>query len=389
VIIAYWFLPLPQPLALPALQPFEHEFALPGRAERVVISVRPHHRTAPMTRDMQTFDELYEVMASVFPNMPAPKGLPSTEAQRGTTVMEVAAVLPQEWNEGLLSEAFDFGVELVNRIQRAYHLATGARVDLLQREKLPMILPMAIRETEDGLGGWPNEPRTYLPTANILELAHPPALTNDQLNSLVFATFTDSLPFLTYADIRREARVALARGDYNPAAVLAATAGEVFLDTALLHMVWEEEASPEQALLLFKASGRDRTLATRVKSDYSPRLGGNWRIDGQGEVSRWYSDTAGLRNRVAHSGYRCSRAEVETSIAALFRLEKYLGDRLYDKLRAYPRTAWELSGGPGLRNRGLSARRITELFERFKADQAAAEFNEWRRAVDALRDGIE
>jgi hypothetical protein len=384
--ITYWFLPLPQSLSLPDGLILDHEFAHDESAHVAYVSVRFHQRTAPSALG-GILDLLYGVMHDAFPTMPPRTGADPLEVEQFLTIAELAVQFrpDPEADEDLYSVGFDEGLNFIAKIQRAYHLATQARVDVIQREKLPFVVPMAHRRTTNGHDGWPESAGIYIANTSIQDIAEAEELTEQQIGAFRHAMRNQDDPFSAYADIRREARVNLVRGDYGPSAVLMATAGEVFLDTLLLSMAWEEGLAATDAVTFYRSKRGDRGLVTRVKSDYSPRLGGQWNTDSDGPVGRWHARTAGLRNRVAHGGYRCSHDEVGASYEALIGLERYVADLLFKRLNTYPRTAWVLSGGPGLGRRGLSAKRIEELAEASGSEGWSPAFRTWRSDVEERR----
>jgi hypothetical protein len=93
-----------------------------------------------------------------------------------------------------------------------------------------------------------------------------------------------------------------------------------------------------------------------------------------------------MRNRVVHSGYLPTQPEAATSLEALIALEKFIGDRLADRLKAYPKTAILFLGEEGLRRRTrwASAKRWLDGEEN-SIDPAdwIAEYTEWRETVNS------
>lgn len=145
------------------------------------------------------------------------------------------------------------------------------------------------------------------------------------------------------------------RGNERLTVVLAAAAGEVLLDTALLHLLWEEEIEPADAALRFP---REKSALLRSIEHLSPRLGGNWHRNGRGAVASYAKDVIEMRNRVMHAGHNPSPADAASAWSSLMDLEQSLGDRLCSDrcFRSHPRTAYAWLGEDGLRRRDRWAR---------------------------------
>lgn len=187
-------------------------------------------------------------------------------------------------------------------------------------------------------------------------------------------------PMFTWRERLVEADRALnIHGEYAQGIVLAQTAAEVFLDTLIALLLWEEGADPEQTALLFDEGG----LARRLKAELPPRLGGNWSLDGNGAVATWFQKTAQLRNRVVHGGYQPARAEAFAAFKAVYPLETFAYDRLAQRRTQYPRTVLMTLAEQGLRRRGLWTGRI----KAFAENQAITEAN-WEVAFRGFRDDL-
>ncbi|KPI02418.1 hypothetical protein OV450_4668 [Actinobacteria bacterium OV450] len=125
-------------------------------------------------------------------------------------------------------------------------------------------------------------------------------------------------------------------------------------------------------------------LATRVKTQYAPRLGGEWDPRRPGTLHDWTHAVAAVRNRVVHRGYRPTYRETETALAAADALLGFIKSRLAQRVARYPRTALLTLGEPGLRRLGGWSRASAYLDDPQQVpDLWFAEFTAWREAVDA------
>jgi hypothetical protein len=226
------------------------------------------------------------------------------------------------------------------------------------------MVPCAVRRT-DNLGPATPGPiqgtQTWLVTgADASAHTGRPDLTAEQLQRVGRARFAASTDaFSAHIDLHRQALVASNfEGDTRLAALLAGLSAESLLDDLLLHLLWDEGLTPEDALPLWKPG-----LDNRVRSDYHQRIGGNWDTTGSGAIGNWSTCVADLRHRVVHGTYIPTRSEARRAIVVVDELMRFLCDRLakHEVLRTYPRTALVLAGQPGLEKRGAVTKRIRTL----------------------------
>jgi hypothetical protein len=296
-----------------------------------------------------------------------------------------------EEREREINMAFDTAVEAVRKLQIAVSLVTENGVRLLARQTLPPLIPVfSGRVTEDG------KPPTYdgmiqffVPEGSASRFGLvPEAMTDEQAESLNRALFavTGHSVFSAYVDLRREAMVQRHHDGNGRLAVMSlAAAGEVFLDTIIGLLLWEELVEPAVAAPLF---AHDRSHANRVATSLPGRLRGDWDPKGRGAVGAYFQDLVYLRHRVIHVGHEPSPLEEEAAWNAMFGLERFVGDRLAadDVLPNFSRVAimWLAEGG--LRRRGKWNRRVRDLsVDRREPDWMLA-FQRWRGAVDLLLD---
>jgi hypothetical protein len=113
-------------------------------------------------------------------------------------------------------------------------------------------------------------------------------------------------------------------GDKRGAIVSLAIACELFLDSLLAAMLWEDGATPELAA----ESWQQPSIVRRVKNEYAPRLGGTWDPNRAGPLSDWLNHVVNVRNSVLHSGRSPSSSEVQLAGGAAGRLTNFLARRL-------------------------------------------------------------
>ncbi|GGR12309.1 hypothetical protein ACFOE1_10680 [Agromyces mediolanus] len=351
----HWYVPLAEPLPLPGGAPLP----TPERSGPAKLKLTPVTVTGP-----NPLDEAMHVMTLVAGHLhdtfdvPVEQELP-TSASGQVTVVELTAVYDGDPPDALaLSDEFDRGLELIRDVQRSYYLATQDPITLVAREQLPTML-FFLQNHGQGL-----EPGIYLTHhASLRRSVQPAPLSDDRRQTMAAVLrMNPGNPFWPYANLRREAYVALwLRGDYAAAVITAATAAEVILDTLLRHLLWEEGVSAEDAAAHFSSS----TLATRVRRDYGPRLGGKWALDGADPVSTWHRDTAKVRNRVAHAGYEPTLEQANAALQAVIELEVHLMDLICHpkRLHRYIKTALAFTNVPGIKKRGRLSKRVQALID--------------------------
>lgn len=346
-----------------------------GPVAQLDVSVRVHQQPTDEPQIVQGTKYLFDLAADIVRDAGPPAGDggvdgPSTVAQPPwpgrRTVLEVAVPLRLDDREDALTDAFNRGLETVRLVQRAYATFTQRPLKLATLRNLPMAVPVS--EGHLWLEG--EDLHSQMGPLGIFRVnvfaaaadaAHP-IFGETELER--FGQTLDQLsrrtPFDTYAEIRREGWVQRDyEGNTRLAGLLAGIAGEVLLDTLLLHVMWEEGDSPESAAAVFD----NQFHRTRVVAHYHDRLGGDWRSNGESPVARYLTELAPLRHRVAHGGHEPSRDDVEDAYELLGELEHYVGGLLAADRgrRDYPRTAMTWLGQRGLERRGVWTRRMREL----------------------------
>lgn len=405
--LAYFFVPLPEPLGLP--DGYVLVCGSPDATPHLAASLKFHRATSGSAGDETSL--LFRLAERVLPGAgpvaedagPDRHRQEETEPEPGAsgqqpepgrpppgdrTVVEMAVAcdLGDEDAMSSLSDAFDRGLGYVREAQRAYYLARRRPLTLAARESMPFAVPVAVRRLHDDHGDplpFRVSPSMYLLNMNLHAQVREADLDDRELEGLPTALWQQSRPgFVTdYLEFVRESQVALElQGSYRTAVLFAATACEVLLDSLLAHLLWEEGTRPEDAAPVF-----DTWLTARVKREYHNRIGGQWDTTRPGPVADWSTLVAGLRNRVVHGGHEPALAEARTAGDASATLSTHLGDLLAERVDAYPRTANVLPGEHGLRRRG----RWTAAVEALTRDPAEVNwidtFSRWRTALQRAR----
>lgn len=169
------------------------------------------------------------------------------------------------------------------------------------------------------------------------------------LETNALAQVLSNVQLLSAGDIRAIYRRAVVEaeqtltvdGDFANAIVMAAQACEILLDGVLGLMLWEETGgAPESTGDVDAAAAVLATpLASRVKKEYHPRLGGQWNPLGASPVGEWSRKVAGPRNRVVHRGFRPTADEAADALNAMRGLDDYVTELLAAQARKSPRTA--------------------------------------------------
>ncbi len=396
--VVHWYIPLPEAISLPnsvfqSGNPDNQE-CNPALTDDLYVSLFPLQLSgdfpSPSLMDF-SFDALRASVPG--PDVRSAKTaravtpLPSVEC----TVIEAVAVFPlgSEPSEENLSDAFDLVLERIRFLQRAYYMATKYPVSMVAREQLPDMLAMLSRKVSVEEDGYPGQVGMYIVSANTVRgYSIPKAMDSEQESAFGYALAAGDRPFDMYVDLRRDATVAYHKyGNYRDAVLTAASASEVFLDSLLTCMLWEENCIPEQAAQVFHGAF---AISDRVKKEFAGRLRGDWALVGSGVLAKWYKDVMVLRNRVIHGGHRPTLEEAGKSLQGMQELETYAGDRLADALvlKTYPRTAFYMLGYPGLRRRGAENRRFRDFMKASFSDSWSANCMRFALATALERENL-
>lgn len=415
--LAFFFLPLPEPIGLPPEEPqvFEKTETLdeffdrsperldePQIVETVILKAHQIAWSAPVTG---IDDSLIQLMRDALPWLYAPESKSKQESCAETdnqeesifpvavTVIEGAALLPEhasDW-EAALSDAFDRVLSRVQQLQSAYYLARDRPVTHLTREILPSTVLYAIADIDEegvpadaGEGG----PGLFSTNLNSAALFPDENISDDELDK--FRSHLDLVasdnPMANARDLDREALAAFhLRGDYRAAVIFVAAACEAKLDLALQFLLWEEGASPQTAASCF--TGRKNSITARAKSFYSSRIGGNWSLDNKGPIRDWFFKVARVRNQIVHAMYRPSANEALEALSSGEALVSYISDLMASNKvsKPYPRTTISIVGKSALIRRGKWSQDLEKLAENKSEADWWAVFSNWSRWVDKER----
>lgn len=342
---SWFFLPLPHPLGLPdkwlsqrVLTPIELLGA--SRPTSGLSSSLLLHQLEPSTdRMLADTADLWLFGAATMTESAPPSGaeavkeftreagVDTTPLSSVRTVAEVAVPGFSGEDEEEVLRALDIAIEHVRFIQRIVAGATQSAVRLLARATLPPTVPtfFGLLPTEVVGSAEPPKPRVGGSLDYFIPGCAPPtalgirpepfdAPTMDRV-----AHFADYVArsggFDTYLDLRREAMVQRHFDGNNRMALVAlATAGEVLLDTVLLHMLWEEHLPPEDAAAFFD---RNKGHTARVGKHFPPRIGGGWDPQANSAAGRYLRELVRLRHQVVHAGHEPTDGELEAARTAL------------------------------------------------------------------------
>jgi hypothetical protein len=414
--LAVFFIPSPVSIPLPHDSTFNFQ-----RDEKVDwlkgVELRPKKGLTPVPKEMwdadnfvsfrvwrlredlqvsiEPFQRAMAIAAAVVPGVAAPAEdrapTVALEEESYSTVFEAVTPLIPSVQDGQISlertvdDAFDRCMENLAELFRAYiAVSADLRVAPITRNSLFILLPWTTRNPDDSEWGGlavykPNVGAHVIPRAT-------GELGEDDMNRLMTvisrAKRLDPVaPFVQHA--RASRRAFWMQADYGATVIEAHISSEVFLDSVLLLMAWEEGTAPEEASEWF-----DEWLSKRIRTRYGPRLGGNWNThDSKSLVGQWAERVQGLRNRVAHRGYWPSEQEAYECLQARDQLEDFIKERLAARRTKYQRTTLLVLGMPGLKRLGVYSGRIKKFVETEAGAEPdwLADYRNWANEFDTYR----
>lgn len=395
--VVYFFIPLPEPIGLPtdAVMTFGDDedpsdvLARTAPGDDLDPGVMSHrslviHKLQWTQPAYGVDDHLVARVESVLPWLTSksnPTPVETAEPLPALTLVEIA-VLTNDPDD--IGSALEQALDSIRAVQKAYYAVTKTPTTLVRPEGLPFVVMFAIAKNDET-----GKPIEHQGLGTFLCHDHPQFARDDvdfdgpfgQALSII----TSGGPMNAYLDAIREARVAdLLRGEYKTAAIYYASAAEVLLQDLLLHLMWEEGLSPQQASDEFDTVRAG--LRSRVRTLYQPRLKGNWDLK-RDPLRAWDIDTAELRNRAVHAGYEPTLEECRASFAALMGLEQHVCNRLASNaiLPKYTRTAMATMGEPGLTRRNAYSAAVRRLVEDETQPNWSSRFERWRERFNLIR----
>lgn len=376
----HWFVPLPDPVALPEGSSWTTSPGTDAGLDLVSVAVRQLERPNATS----FFDDMVTAASVSLPGFSMESERQEGNDTRPVTVSEVVALFdtPEMPAEEALSDAFDLGLSALRRVLRSYALVTKDPVRMPTREALPPMLLMVRREIVGKDQGYPGTPSVYLVSFGSVRTHHRPDLDGQTLERVNTAYAAPDRAFSNYVGLRLDAKRALDRdGDYRSAVLATATAAEILLDDVLRHVLWEDGTRPEDAAKLFTDSRA--SAASRVPREHPRLLGGDWDPKGTGPVAGWREAIAEVRHRVVHAGYEPSLDDARRAVEALTTLERHVIDIVASPRNIKKRlwTALSLTGLDGLSRRGKLSKSVKARMDGWRGPDPASTFNHWRRAV--------
>lgn len=383
VALVHWFVKLTDPVDFHAgMNWSSHSESASDRLALVSVAARQLERP---DRSIDDYDDARAAALEAL--LVTSEGASSSRPLRPVTVLELVARFQPgvEPNETEISDAFDLGMKVVDRILTSYALVAKDPIRIPRRESLSAAIPMFSRRVVGEDQGFPGREGIFLVSDSSLRSSLLPVVDAAAWKAASQYFSRGEFEFASYVDTRLAGFRALDRdGDYRAAVLAFATACEILLDDLLKHLLWHEGLRPEKAVKFF-ADPRSGTLS-RSQAELSPRLKGDWDASGAGAVAAWQRDVATLRNRVIHAGHKPSRDEAVASREAATALEQYVIDRLSQVRKRYPLTITAMIGRSGMESRGIYSKRFqAKLAEWSGVAPHPKLFERWRSALNDER----
>ena len=222
----------------------------------------------------------------------------------------------------------------------------------------------------------------------------PEDLSPEQMNAVMtIASLAESgAPGIVTQHWRRQAfRARHVLGDFAAAVIFAEIAGEVFFDSLLMSLAWEDQKwSNKTAVDQHVVEAwfrRNASFTWRLRNDrtFAPRLTQGWHMETSGNaLYEFERHVTWLRNRIVHGGYRPTGTEAARAFEALddaisFAVNALLRDCNRNR---YPLTAVMQCGIDRLEQRGVYKNKLRDRIES-TAPGWRKEFYSFRQTVVA------
>lgn len=306
------------------------------------------------------------------------------------TIVEAVTVLSTssrdlQGDEEELSDAFDACMEGVSKISRIYRLSTNTLSPPASQERLPIGVPFVTRTLTSPVE-WRQGPDLMLLHFNVSVTSSEVVLDEAGMQRLFFffQSFHRGHPLMSHRERVAEAKRSLIKeGDYANAIIHAQTSLEALFDGLLMLILWEDNMPPMDAATKVFSN----TLHKRVRSEFPPRLGGDWNTKGSGPIGLWASQLVPLRNRVVHAAYGPSKAEAQMALHTAGAAADFALTRLAHSSPTYKRTAILVLGKDQIADMGAWSHEMEDFFSVANEEPAWLElFNDWRDQLTLIRE---
>lgn len=304
---------------------------------------------------------------------------------------------PRQFVEAEYSDMFDHALNLLRSYLKSYYVVDRAPLELPSRVNLPQVIMVHkedILSNGSPIAEDPNIEQTLLmlhPDGDPFIYTGDP-LEMDRLGSAVHFDITTGAEVINATlDTYREASLAHRRGEVLSASILFASSIEVFLDSLLLYLLWEEGRRPEEAFEIMyqtkmcaceDCKARMTTTLDRVMGGlYETRIGGDW--SKKSKLMTLWREIAELRNKVVHTGIEPELTSVDRIAQIVPQVQTILTDYLVSAIEKYPLAAYFMAGQDGLERRGLSSNLNDYIHEdEFKPVSLSTPFLNWKFEVE-------
>lgn len=405
---------IPLPNSIPVPDGYHVSFQEPddGQDDGVIrfktptgLSMRIKERL--LFRQVESYSDTrpFEVSATVADELSRYKGKREDGVKKmGNATVVYASVITSrgEIDQETYTVLFDKILDTLRSYLKSYYVVDRTPIELPSRMNLPPGV-LVHRENVDSNGDLLAEDHQIKQTIFMLNGSNdrfvgseePIAL--DKLASAVHPDITMGARVINPTlDTYREASLAYRRGETISASILFASSVEVFLDTLLLYLMWEEGKRPEEAYeVMFSTKmcecndckAKMTTTLDRVNGGlYSSRIDGDWSKKSE-LMTKWRS-LAELRNRVVHTGHEPDIRVLDEQVKIVPRIQTIVTDYLVGAVDRYPLTAYFFAGQDGLERRGLSSDLNNYIdVDEFKPNSLSEQFLNWKYEVERLGSG--
>jgi len=152
------------------------------------------------------------------------------------------------------------------------------------------------------------------------------------------------------------------RGDYVDCIVSLQTAAESMMYDLLRGILVDLGKTSAQIASRVNKDLPFRSLLTR---ELPPLIGGDWNLEGNSPVAKYWRAIYLVRNRIVHEGESPTNREAEEAKQAFFDVREYVSRLLWQKNARFPRTLVAKVGVNGLGRRGWMSQRMRQQCEIF------------------------